>query len=143
MKSSKISKILGLTNVGLWAWATWRLLTHLDSRPFTKLLMLRIAVDLLKKGIQEPRPHGATGCDALGIGGLSHTFGMPSGHVATAVAGWVMVAQSFNLSKSIQAIVACIAGALMGWARVPAGCHTPLQSVVGAIFGWLAVTTPT
>lgn len=135
----EIAKAIGLTNVGVWVWATWRLLVVKDAKPFSRLLALSIAVDFLKRGFREPRPLGAKACDALGIGGAARTFGMPSGHVATAVAGWVLVAQALQASHTTQVAVAVVAAVLMSWARVRAGCHTLLQSLMGALFGWIAV----
>ena len=134
------AKLLGLTNVGIWLWATLRLLTVKDPRPFSKLLVLSIGVDFLKRGFRQLRPRGAKACDALGIGGISKSFGLPSGHVATAVAGWMMIAESFNVSKQTKWLIGLLAGLLMGWARVTAGCHTPLQSALGALFGAAVVT---
>jgi membrane-associated phospholipid phosphatase len=133
-----LSKAIGLTNVGLWAWALWRLTSNQDTKPFVKLLMLSIAVDFLKRGFRHPRPKSAKACDALGIGGPSLTFGMPSGHVATAVAGWYMLAESLGFNPMVAAL---LAGLSMGWARVDAGCHTPLQSLMGGLFGWLVAST--
>lgn len=121
-----------------------------DAKPFTKLLLVSAAVELLKMSIQEPRPAGCkptgckptgckpVGCDALGIGGVSRSFGMPSGHVATAVAGWVMVAQNFQASLNTQVLVGVLAALLMSWARVTVGCHTLSQSIMGALVGLLA-----
>lgn len=135
-----VAKTIGLTNVGLWILATWRLVMMHDARVFAKLLLCSVAVDFLKLGFRQPRPLGARGCDALGISGPSKSFGMPSGHVATAVAGWVMVAQTMHASKTSQALVALIAAVLMGWARVKVGCHTAPQAAMGALFGWVVAS---
>lgn len=133
-----LAKLIGLTNVGLWGWATWLLVTRQDSQVFWSLLVVGLIVDLAKHFIGAPRPPGATGCDALGIKGKSTSFGMPSGHVATAVVGWSLFAAKY-FGKDKAPIAAILSGILMGWARSKVGCHTPLQSLAGGILGWLFV----
>ena len=98
---------------------------------FTVLLFLSIAVDVLKRVLKIQRPAGARACDALAVGGESKTYGMPSGHVATAVAGWYLMTRS--------PAAAAAAFLLMSYARVAAGCHTLLQCVAGGLLAWLLV----
>jgi len=135
----EIAKLVSLTNVGLWIWAAWRMVKLKDPNPFAKLLLISIGVNFFKRGYKEPRPPGANACDAFGLGGKARSFGMPSGHVAGAVAGWVMVARSEGASRTLQLLTALIAALLMGWSRVKLGCHTPMQALAGALFGLAAL----
>lgn len=140
MDTKTVAKAVGLTNIGLWLWA---LLSGPDFRPLFVLVTLSFLVQGLKLILQMPRPCGAHGCDDLGKEGPSHSYGMPSGHVATAVAGWLLIAQAFGLRSPLTLVVASVVGTVMAWARVTVGCHTWLQGIAGMLLAlvWTSLFT--
>lgn len=132
----KIAKAVGLSNVGIYGWFIWYCIKALDIRAAVMILLLNATVTTLKKMVENPRPKGACGCDAFGIAGPATTFGMPSGHVATAVFGWMVIAKHYFKTDSATKVAAVIAGLLMSWARVTVGCHSVSQSLFGALLGY-------
>lgn len=136
MLSFRLAQLIGLTNVAVHGWALWQVVEKGDLKPIVILCLVSLIVRGLKRSIQSPRPPGACACDALGIEGKSDSYGMPSGHVATAVAGWFMIAQRYGLNPWLSAAVAAVA---MSWARFRVGCHTLLQGGFGAVVGALTV----
>lgn len=132
-----IAKTIGLTNVAVYAWFMWFCVKTLDIRAAVMLLLLNTMVTTLKNIMKNPRPKGACGCDALGIAGPSTTFGMPSGHVATAVFGWMVISKHYFKTDYSTTIAAILSGLLMSWARVTVGCHSISQSFSGAILGYI------
>ena len=140
MLSFRLAQLIGLTNVAVHVWALYQVVEG-DLKPIVILCLVSLIVRGLKRSIQLPRPPGAQGCDALGIEGKSDSYGMPSGHVATAVAGWFMIAQRYGLNPWLSAAVAAVA---MSWARSRVGCHTLFQGLGGALVGAaVAVLIPT
>lgn len=135
MLSFRLAQLIGLTNVAVHAWALWEVVEG-DLKPIVILCLVSLIVKGLKNSLQLPRPPGACACDALGIEGKSDSYGMPSGHVATAVAGWLMIAQRYRLNPWLSMSLAAVA---MSWARFRVGCHTLLQGAGGAVVGALTV----
>lgn len=130
----RIAQFIGLTNVGVWIWAL-SLILNKQFDPCFILGSLSLLVDLIKNTLQIPRPEEACACDALGIGGVSKSYGMPSGHVATAAAGWYLISKYTDLGSPI--CVSILAGSLMTWARYKVGCHTIFQGFSGMLIGLL------
>ena len=121
-------------NLGLYL---WMFILSVSKRPFPilVLLFLNFLVERMKMIIQERRPEGATGCDALGLKGLSTGYGMPSGHVATAVFASMVIAQQYGWNLGVAAF---ISGLIMGWGRTAGAeaCHTATQSMMGGVIGF-------
>lgn len=130
-----LAKAVSLTNVGVHVWIPWIAISTSNLIPIVALLLLSALIGTLKNVLQIPRPPGARGCDAFGIKGPSTTYGMPSGHVATAVFGWMVIAKHYGYSPVAAGIAA---GIVMTWSRCAVGCHTMLQGVAGGLigFGW-------
>lgn len=133
-----LAKAVSLSNILIWIWAAYRAVARKDTKPFWALLGLSVLADVLKKTFRVPRPSGAKGCDMLGVKGPSKTFGMPSGHVATTVAGVMMIAslEFPQLSDFTVGLLGLIAGILMSWSRISINCHATDQCVVGGLLGW-------
>ena len=138
MKDAATAKAISLLNVLGWCWAIHQLVFRQHSAPFAKLLTISIAINFMKRGFRQPRPFGASGCDAFGLCGRAKSYGMPSGHVASAVAAAVLIIETYQIPVN-KAAVAAIIGAAMTWSRVTLGCHTLWQSLVGGILGWIFV----
>jgi membrane-associated phospholipid phosphatase len=134
MFSFRIAQIIGLTNVGVWIWALSLINKNLFE-PSLILGSLSLLVDITKNTLKIPRPKNACACDAFGIGGESKSYGMPSGHVATTVAGWYLISQYTNLFSIKPIYVSLIAGSIMTWARYSVGCHTIIQGIAGMLLG--------
>lgn len=134
----RIAQIIGLTNVGVWIWAL-SLIINKQYVPSLVLGSLSLFVDLTKNIVQSPRPEGACACDALGIAGKSKSYGMPSGHVATAVAGWYFISEAIGWNPIP---VSLLSGSLMIWARYTVGCHSIYQGLagMGMALGWIYMT---
>jgi membrane-associated phospholipid phosphatase len=96
-----------------------------------------VAVTLSDGGRWALRPAGAFSCGAFCEGGaVGGEPGFPSGH-ATTVAMFVGGAWSGAPAEWRPWIV--VVGGLwiiaMGWSRMAKRCHTPVQVVVGTVFG--------
>jgi len=135
MDSFRLAQLVGLTNVGVHAWALWEIVEG-NFAPIVILCLVSLIVKGMKQVLQIPRPEGACGCDALGIEGKATSYGMPSGHVATAVAAWFMISQRYGLNPWLSMSAAAVA---MTWARYRVGCHTIWQGVGGALVGGVVV----
>ncbi len=87
-----------------------------------------MTITALKNTLQIPRPSGSS----------KLTYGMPSGHVATAVFGWMMIATYTGYSPINAGILALI---IMAWSRYTVGCHTVFQGIVGGLigYGWFSL----
>ena len=102
------------------------------TKKFSVLLgvfLIMLLIDVIKNIIREPRPTDSINCNLLNTGGVSETFGMPSGHVA-------IITTILILLDAHPAIIIPFVG-LMIWSRVHKKCHTLSQSIAGAIFGVL------
>lgn len=146
----KIAELIGLTNVVVWIWALLNFIQG-DISFVIVLSVMSVIVDVLKNIFKIPRPDGACACDALGIGGKSTSYGMPSGHVATAVIGWYFIAKyilvnttfSTKISTLIpfEILLSLVAGFAMTWARYSVGCHTIGQGLAGMITSYIIIYT--
>lgn len=132
-----VAKVVSLSNILVWVWAAYRAVALKDTKPLWALLGLSVLVDALKKVFKVPRPKGAAGCDMLGVKGPSKTFGMPSGHVATTVAGMMMIAATEfpQLSDFTVGLIGLVSGIIMSWSRITINCHATDQCVMGGLLG--------
>jgi len=110
---------------------------HKSFKPITTLLGASVLVDILKRIINQPRPDGATRCDAFAMKCEASPYGMPSGHVATAVVASLLVCKELHLSKTATKLITLGVFLLISWSRVKMKCHTPLQCIIGGIVGLL------
>ena len=78
---------------------------HKSFKPITTLLGASVLVDILKRIINQPRPDGATRCDAFAMKCEASPYGMPSGHVATAVVASLLVCKELHLSKTATKLI--------------------------------------
>jgi membrane-associated phospholipid phosphatase len=102
----------------------------LFSKKFIALLGIFVLMFLnsaIKNQIRQVRPENAKDCDLLNAGGPSHSFGMPSGHVAIIVAILIFL--------DVNPLLILSSAGLMCWSRVTRGCHTLSQSITGGILG--------
>lgn len=129
-----LAKLISITNVAVWGWAVQQAVARSQWKPLIDLCIVTIAVASLKELIRQRRPVGAAACDAFAVGGPSKSFGMPSGHVATAVVAWLHINRTYGQPLSDWTVIG-LAAVLMGWSRVRLRCHTPLQSGLGALVG--------
>lgn len=84
--------------------------------------------------VRRPRP------DVETVGSVPSTFSYPSGHVAATLVCWFGLALLLRISghfrlAGIVAVVAGVATALMGWARVYLGMHHVLDVAFGVLMG--------
>jgi membrane-associated phospholipid phosphatase len=81
------------------------------------------------------RPFGAENCDLFSRNGLVEGQpGFPSGHVSGTVAFFTTVYLLFPEYRKYW-YVGVGWTLLMMWSRINKRCHTPLQTIAGAVFG--------
>lgn len=82
------------------------------------------------------RPEDAVNCNMFNRGNYyTERGGMPSGHVSMTTYIWVYLCLS--VKRLDIAIAGAVAILLMGLSRYYKHCHTPLQIVMGVVFGTL------
>ena len=111
----------------------------IDRRLGTRLLFAVIVGGLLntilKNAFQLPRP--GTVSDEVFVLVEAMGYGLPSGHVMVALVAWGYVAL-YARQRWVTAVV-IVYVLIMGWARMYAGVHFPLDVLAGALFGLLTL----
>ncbi len=113
----------------------WSIDRHLGLR---MLLVLGLSAGLytaLKMLLQTPRPFDVS--DAVRVLAETESYGLPSGHVASAVATWGYLA--LRLRRAGVTIAVVIYTLMMGWARMYAGVHYPQDVIGGVLVGLLVL----
>jgi len=95
--------------------------------------------EALKRGLKDPRPINACNCNFLNLGGsVGGRPGMPSGHMATAVAiAATLWSTKLGTPMSLALFIVWVVS--VAWSRVVLGCHTMYQVGGGALVGLVLV----
>lgn len=113
----------------------WSIDRRLGLRLLYALVLAGAMSAALKLLFQSPRPFIVS--DAVNLLVEEDGFGLPSGHVMTALALWGYAA--FYVRQRWLYWVAAVFVAAVAWARIYAGVHYPQDVIGGVIFGGLAL----
>lgn len=112
----------------------WALDRTLGLRLMVAVIGASALTEILKALFQTPRPHLAYPDQVVPLV-TQEGFGMPSGHVLIAVAGFGYLA--YLLKNRVVTWLVALYIVLMGWARMYAGVHYPQDVIGGLLFGGL------
>jgi membrane-associated phospholipid phosphatase len=111
----------------------WSIDRRLGRRVLFVLIAILIAVNGLKLAVHSPRPHMAYP-DLVSAKVEQTGFGIPSGHVATAIVLWGYIIAWYKRARSWWWGLAVYV-VLMGWSRMYNGVHYPQDVVAGLLLG--------
>jgi len=114
----------------------WSVNRQLGRRMLLVLLLSIVAVNVAKLTIQAPRPHQAAPEDVTALV-EQDGYGLPSGHVANAMAVFGYLA--ISLRRRWLTIFTVVFVGLMAWSRMYAGVHYPQDVIAGLVIGGLIV----
>tara|TARA_B110000971_G_C20016550_1_gene504263 strand:+ start:1011 stop:1499 length:489 start_codon:yes stop_codon:yes gene_type:complete len=106
---------------------------HFIKNYIFKPLMKNKSFPLLGNG---KRPKGAKDCGIISYGKKSTSYGMPSGHAQT-IGFFLMDRLSGNYTPLYKIIVSIIC-IIFITSRIRLNCHTPQQTIIGTLFGFVA-----
>ncbi len=124
-----------LTYLGLLLVIYWRVDKRLGLRLLLLLALTNITASLLKVVLQTPRPYQIS-ADVVTLveqGG----YGIPSGHVASALAVLGYIALWYKNRRLMWGVV--FYTLLMGWSRMYNGVHFPQDVIAGLLVGALVL----
>jgi len=131
---------LNLVIAGIIVLIYWRVDKRLGIRLLIALVLAIVLTDLLKNVFHTPRPFQAHP-DLVTPLIPQLNYGIPSGHVLTAVWIWGYTALRLNQIKRRRWLygLASVYVLLMAWSRMYTGVHYPQDVIAGLVFGLLAV----